>query len=575
MELIQYLEIIWWRKWVILSTLLIVLLITAVGTFSTAPSYSAAATMRIATAAGGTLSNLRYDLNYADRLMSTYENIATSAPILFKLEQAYGDIDEDAISVKILANTELMSIAAEHTDAARAADIANMAADLLLAEMRNSGGAKQTNLTELQAEIVVVETEIAEARQAYEEILVLNDADSEKALAAEQVLNVKRDVYGTMLSTYEQARLLQSAQQGSASVITPARIPDKPSKPNRPLNFALGTLLGLLGGLALAFLFENLDSRLRTREQVEAALQLPTLGRIPTATANKASKYGAPLEEAYRRLGANILSHVRSAGDKVFVITSGVSGEGKTTVAANLASSLSYSGLSVAVVDCDLHNPSLHTLFGISNERGLTSVLAKQVSLSDALQKPPMMHASVLASGPISANPFDTTPYPSSVMRRVHPGQVELLSTSQMVATINALRERFDIVLLDTAPSLEVTDSAVLSPLVDGVLLVIDLSQAEQTVLREVHQQLEDVNANVIGCVLTRDNSRLAYSKNMRQRNERKMSNNTPAFNGVPAQQAYGHYIAMPTELTRANQIKNHVADDRTRPVQNVSSEIN
>jgi len=186
-----------------------------------------------------------------------------------------------------------------------------------------------------------------------------------------------------------------------------------------------------------------------------------------------------------------------------------------------------------------------------------------------------MMHASVLASGPISANPFDTTPYPSGVMRRVHPGQVELLSTSQMVATISALRERFDIVLLDTAPSLDVTDSAVLSPLADGVLLVIDLSQAEQEVLREVHQQLEDVNANVIGSVLTRDNSRLAHSRNMRQRNERKMGNNVPAFNGMPANPNYGHYIAMPTELTRVNQIKNHVEDDITRPVKNVTSGMN
>jgi len=228
MELIQYLEIIWRRKWIILSTLLIVLLITAVGTFSTAKIYSASATMRIATAAGGTLSNLRYDLNYADRLMSTYENIATSAPIIFKLEQAFGSIDDEAISVKILANTELMSISADDTDPARAADIANMAADLLLVEMRNSNGAKQTDPVELQAEIAIVEKEISEAREAYENILVLQDADSEEALAAEQVLNVKRDIYGTMLSTYEQARLLHSAQQSAASVITPARIPDKP-----------------------------------------------------------------------------------------------------------------------------------------------------------------------------------------------------------------------------------------------------------------------------------------------------------------------------------------------------------
>lgn len=571
MELKEYFEIIWRRKWVILSTMLITLLIAAAGTFVAAPVYEASTTLRIATTAAGTYSNLRYDLNYADRLMSTYENIATSAPVLFELEQEFGGIDADAISVEIFANTELMAISAQDADPARARDIANKAAALLMVEMQNSGNTQQGDAEQLQVEIVVLEKDLEDARRVYEQIVQEQSSESEEALAAEQSLNAKRNVYGSLLASYEQTRVLQASNRSAASIITPAAEPDVPISPSPLLNFALGGVLGLLGGLGLAFLFENLDSRLRTREQVESALNLPTLGRIPADLQKSGTRYSAPLEEAYRRLGANVLSHMRETDQRVFVITSALNGEGKTTVSANLASSLSYSGLSVAVVDCDLHNPSLHTLFGIANERGLTSVLSKQLSLTDALQNPPMMRVSVLASGPISANPFDSAAYAGGVMRRVHPGQVELLSTAQMDATIMALRERFDVVLLDTAPLLEVTDAAVLSPLVDGVILVADLSQAEQQILQEVRQQLKDVNANVLGCVLTRDDSNLAYAKNLRRANKRQQAPNFAGYANVTGQPS-GSYISMPVDRTQKTRvIRTPHQTQETRVIQNGS----
>jgi len=552
MELKQYWDIIWRRKWLILTTLLISLTVASVGTFATAPIYRAATTLRIATATEGSVGNVRYDLNYADRLMKTYENIATSAPIIYRLDQAFGNVERDALSIETVANTELMLIQVEDTDPARAADISNMAADLLLLEMKNSREQNQSLPEQIEEEMSTISSEIDEARLAYETILETEDADSEVALEAERVLRVKRDFYASLLSTSAQARLADSAQERIASITIPAGIPEKPARPNVPLNLALGAFLGLLGGLGLAFVFENFDKKLHTREQVQAALQLPTLGRIPSVDLNKGGKYGAPLEEAYRRLGANVLSYTRQADHKVFVVTSALTGEGKSTVSANLASSLAYSGLNVAIVDCDLHHPSLHSLFNISNERGLTSVLSKQTSLSDSLQKPPLLHVSVLSSGPISANLYDTRQQSptNGVMRRMHPGQVELLSTAQMVATIDSLRARFDIILLDTAPLLEVTDAAVLSPLADGVILVADLLQAEQDILREVRQQLDDVNANVIGCVLTRDNSSLAYYKSLNRQNNKAHLGNQPNYSTMP-NQAYGSYIAMPSELTQ------------------------
>ena len=569
MELKQYWDIIWRRKWLILTTLLTCLIITAVGTFATAPVYRASVKLRIGTASQGSPTSLRYDLLYADRLMQTYEDIATDAPIRFKLQQAWGDIDKEALSVEILANTELMLIHVEDTDPVRAADIANMAADLLLLEMENSGGQNQPSLGQMEAELGELERELEDTRQTYETLLETVDADSESAITQQQLLMAKRDIYSSFFSTYQQARLAQSTRGDAATVITPAGVPDEPSKPNIPINLILGTFLGLLGGLGLAFVFENLDTKLYTRAQVESVLQLPALGRIPVAEqTNNASKYGAPLEEAYRRLGANVLSHTRQTGHKVYVITSALTGEGKTTVAANLASSLAYSGLNVAVVDCDLHHPALHTIFGIPNERGLTSVLAKQMSLSDAMQIPPMLQVNVLASGPIAANPYDTSQQSTNgVMRRMHPGQVELLSTSQMVATLDKLRERFDVILLDTAPSLEVTDAAVLSPLTDGVILVTDLLQAQQNILHEVRQQLMDVNANLIGCVLTRDNSSLAYYKNLRKQNNRPIGNQ-PNSPGGP-NQPYGSFIATPTVLTQVvGNVKNEVVSERTQAVE-------
>lgn len=454
MELKDYIEIILRRKAVIVVTLLIAVVVTAIGTSLITPTYSAEAKMRIATATSGTGGGQRVELTYSDRLMNTYIDIATSDAVMGPLVEVYGEVDPESVTVEVLANTELMLIAVEDPNPVRAADIANSVTEFLIAEGRR-------------------------------------------------------------------ARVSTVSRSDSLSVVTPATVPLEPSSPNLALNLALSAVLGLIGGLGLAFVFENMDSRLYSKEQIENALMAPTIGRIPhTDQAGKPRGpfINMPMREAYRRLGANIVTLSRDADMKAFIVTSAFPNEGKSTVTANLASTLARIGLKVIVIDCDLYKPSIHRIFNVSNHIGLTSILSGKVSLSKSVyvKKPDNVH--ILASGPVGRRDQSPTPYPYDIVHRQDAVQLEQLGSSAMASLMSELRNHYDIILVDTPPSLEITDSSVLAPLVDGLLVVVDRTQAHYLALNEIRQQFSDVRATLAGVVINRDSRDIRLRKELEQR---------------------------------------------------------
>lgn len=478
MELKDYIDIILRRKAVIVATLLIAVIVTAIGTSLMTPSYSAAAKMRIATATSGAGGGERYDLVFTDRLMNTYIDIATSDAVMGPVSEIYGDVDPDSITVEVLANTELMVIAVEDQNPVRAAEIANSITEFLIAEGRRS-------------------------------------------------------------------RVSTASRSESVSVVTPASVPLEPSSPNLLLNLGLSAFLGLLGGLGLAFVFENTDTRLYTKEQIETALMAPAIGRIPSAdrTGKQPGPFiNMPMREAYRRLGANVVTLSRNSDMQVFIVTSAFPNEGKSTVTANLASTLARIGLKVIVIDCDLYKPSIHRIFNVSNHVGLTSVLSGKMPLSKSVyvKKPDGVH--ILASGPVGRRDQAPTPYPYDVVHRQDAVQLEQLGSPNMSNLMNELRNHYDIILIDTPPSLEITDSSVLAPLVDGMIVVVDRTQAHHLALEEIRQQFSDVSATVAGVVINRDSRDVRLRKELEQRRKpyyqaaRKPTKNspTPIF-GSPA----------------------------------------
>jgi non-specific protein-tyrosine kinase len=276
----------------------------------------------------------------------------------------------------------------------------------------------------------------------------------------------------------------------AVSVIEPAIEPLAPSAPRKALNIALGSLVGLVGGVGLAFLFENLDTKLYRTKQIEDVTDLATLGKIPTVSRSqrRAGPFNSnsPQGEAYRRLRTNIFTLGQEAPLQTLVVTSAEPHEGKSTIVGGLASVIAQSGRKVLAVDADLRRPTLHKVFGLSNQVGLSNVLRQGVPLQKAVQATDSPGVQVLTSGPLPPNP------------------AELLGEPRTAELIERLARQHDMVLLDTPSLLAVTDAAVLAPAVDGVVLVVRRAQTRQEAVRAAQRHLTNVKARIVGIVVNR-----------------------------------------------------------------------
>jgi non-specific protein-tyrosine kinase len=194
----------------------------------------------------------------------------------------------------------------------------------------------------------------------------------------------------------------------------------------------------------------------------------------------------SPISEAYRTLRTNLDFASLDRALKTLVVTSAGVGEGKSTTLANLAVVSAQAGRKVILVDADLRRPTLHQIFGLDNEKGLTTVMVDDAALADPpLQETGVEDLSVLTSGPLPPNP------------------AELMGSRRMEEVVAALAERADQVFFDTPPVVAVTDAAVLSTKVDGVLLVISAGKTRREYARTAVQRLDQIKARLVGTVLT------------------------------------------------------------------------
>ncbi len=193
---------------------------------------------------------------------------------------------------------------------------------------------------------------------------------------------------------------------------------------------------------------------------------------------------GSAAAEAYRTLRTNLLFSSLDRPLHTILITSSAPNEGKSTTLANLAVTMAEAEQRVLMVDCDLRRPSLHTLFGLPNEHGLTSSMLEQAESALPIQATSVPGLRLLPSGPLPPRPAD------------------LLGSRRMGAMLERLRREADIVLFDTPPVGAVTDAAVLAPQMDGVLLVLHAGQTRRDRAREARQILDKVKANIVGVVL-------------------------------------------------------------------------
>jgi len=289
-----------------------------------------------------------------------------------------------------------------------------------------------------------------------------------------QEADESRALYERLLGRLKEAGVLEGMRPSNISVVEPGRMPSKPSKPNVPVYLAASLLAGLALSVMTVFLLEVMDSKVRDGEAVGEAVGVSLVAELPferrSQPRNKAlmltgrapiftlSDPASPFSEALRSLRTSILLSVEEGARQVVLVTSSVAAEGKTTVATNLAVALAQQGKRVLLVDADLRNPRLHALFDVSNSFGLVNVLARErphgetfESLQAVAEVPGL---TVLPAGRASLSP------------------AELLGSEAMREFLAACRERFDFVVLDGEPMLPVTDSVVLTPVADQVLLL-------------------------------------------------------------------------------------------------------
>lgn len=316
---------------------------------------------------------------------------------------------------------------------------------------------------------------------------------------------------------------LEGLKIGNISIIDPAEVPRRPVSPNKRKNLLIAFVLGLFGGVGLCFLLEFLDNTIKGPEEVEKLTGVSSLGVIPYLPPEGVAKnsggyfskysdyysYGdeSPESEAelakiksielinvhhprffisedYRTVRTSILLSNANVPPKTFLVTSALPSEGKTATSTNLAVAFSQLAEKVLIVDADMRKPRLHRIFGVKNIGGLSSYLTGNLSLKDAIKMSSIQNIWILPSGPIPPNP------------------AELLNSDRMKKMLDEIGNDFDVILLDTPPVLAAIDTIVLSPLVDGSVLVIKAGNTANKAFVRAVEEMQRARAKIIGVVL-------------------------------------------------------------------------
>jgi non-specific protein-tyrosine kinase len=477
-------------------TLLVAIAIAALGSRLMTPVYSATAVLRIAQAQTGSLQYSDY--MYVDRLVNTYARIAVSRDVLTKVAQKLNLSTKPAdlakqIQVKPIQDTELIGISTESTDPDQAVALAKTLAELIIEENnRLYLGGEKSAYEIVGDQLQTVNKSLTEKRTQLQTLQAQTDASKDTISSLTQEITGLEQSYNALLQQYESLRTNEAIRNNSVSMVESPTLPEKPVRPNWMLNIILAAFLGLIGGIGLAVGENAVDGTVREASQVSREVDLPVLGAVPHVSEAKghrslvALETGqlTPVSEAYRFIRANLQAMGLADSLKTIVVTSAESGDGKSTLVANLAVSIARSGLRVAVVDCDLWHPTQHKLFGNLEGPGLCDWLHEKTQLAKILQPTSVPTLRVITTGQVDDAPSET------------------LTDARIAQLITSLRLAADVVLFDTPPVLQIADVVTLSPMVDGVLLVVGQGHVLTDQVRGAVEQIRLVKGNLLGLVM-------------------------------------------------------------------------
>ncbi len=493
MELRDYLNVIRARKWVIIQAVVIVTLTALAVSFLQPKTYEGTALVLISEkgSSASVFGDLLPQLSaQPERAMQTQVQLMQIRPIaeatIKKLDlQTAPDALLKTVTVAAIGQTNLVKITVTGADAKQAALIANTMAEEYVDSSR---AAQRASLADAADEVQ------KRLDQAEADILDLGKRVSESGksdqLTAE--LQIATGTYTTLAEKLEQLRINERLESGPGRVVSAAVVDVSVVSPNPLRNAVLGLAVGLVFGVGMAVLYDYLDNTIKSTEESEKLFGAPVLGTVPMDAMEKGQKRrltivqapGSAAAEAYRVL-RNSLDFINFQHDmRSIMVTSAAPGEGKSTVAANLAAALAQAGNKVVLVSVDFRRPTTEQFFNVNNMIGLSDVLIGTHSLKAALQRPGDEQLLVLTAGKMPPNPS------------------ELLGSTKMQEVVKSLQEWGDWIIIDTPPLLAVADAAAVARWTDGVLMVTQAGVSTREAGKKAVELLGKVGAKITGVVV-------------------------------------------------------------------------
>lgn len=401
--------------------------------------------------------------------------------------------DRESLSV-ILQNQMVQSLRARLTDLRRQR-----------AQLLERYFEKHPDVIKVTAEIETVEQQytreiqkaVQNARAEYEAALARErelNRELERQKEAAAALNRKnvdysillrtaetnRQTYNDLLRREQELRVIANSRANNVRVVDEAQVPTAPYAPNHRRDWMMALLLGTVLAVGFVFLLDYMDDTIRTPDDVKRRLNLMLLGMVPAVKGERNPLLSGPVphefSEAFRSLRTTLVAQSGASGATLVAVTSAQPLEGKTTTAANVAMALAVGGARVLLIDADMRRPSVHKVVRLSNERGLSQLLAGQARMREVVQRTHDPNLLVITAGRTPSNPS------------------ELLASERMRALVAGLETGpFDWIIIDTPPILAVTDAAVVAPLARRVLFVIG---AEMTPWRLAERAVETLRSS-------------------------------------------------------------------------------
>jgi capsular exopolysaccharide synthesis family protein len=410
----------------------------------------------------------------------------------------------------------------------------------------------QRTITELRAQLSRESVRILDGLDADYRAAVRAEGHLEKAIDGHQQLaktlgaklpqysvlrrdvDTNRQIYISLLTRLKETQVSSALITSNIYSVDRAEIPTSPSKPRKVLNLFLGLMVGVFGGVALAFLVEYLDTTVKDPSDIQTVLRVPALGFVPVlrlsalgvatraALMDDRARYGRALSgdrrgsarcpictrrralatgsesdpvfaDAFRTLRTTLLYCASENAPTTFMVTSPQRAEGKTTIASNLAIALAHHGAGdVLIIDADLRRPTLHTVFGVEPTPGFANFLADEIELPEIIQPTATSKLYVVPAGRTSSTLAD------------------LLASPRLAPALDVLSDRFKHIIFDTTPLFGISDALSLAPHVGGALLVLRHGHAHRETARRAVNLLMTVGTPFLGVVLNRFDPRTA-----------------------------------------------------------------